>query len=270
MSAFQISYNVSPNARDEPSNAISTVPVGSIILNSATKIPDGYLLCDGSFVSRGGYADLFAVVGTTWGAGDGTPVAFSTTSPTGFGNRVYINLTTGVGGSYYTPGTIFTMTGGASGYSGYVWTVYASVVGGQLAASATSGGVPVVFGTGTDTTPGYLTINTPTLFTLPNTSGKTIRGTAATTYTLAATGGADSKVITSANLPPHRHSFPTPGGINIISAGSTQVLGTGWNSTSIYTNASGTFQEDGTTAVADTAVDIRNSWVALQYIVRAY
>jgi microcystin-dependent protein len=32
---------------------------------------DGWLLADGSAVSRTTYADLFGVIGTTWGAGDG-------------------------------------------------------------------------------------------------------------------------------------------------------------------------------------------------------
>lgn len=34
--------------------------------------PQGWLLCNGSAVSRTVYADLFAVVGTAYGAGDGT------------------------------------------------------------------------------------------------------------------------------------------------------------------------------------------------------
>lgn len=34
--------------------------------------PTGYLLCDGSAVSRTTYADLFAVLSTTYGVGDGS------------------------------------------------------------------------------------------------------------------------------------------------------------------------------------------------------
>ena len=34
--------------------------------------PDGYLMCDGSAVSRTYYAELFAAIGTTYGAGDGS------------------------------------------------------------------------------------------------------------------------------------------------------------------------------------------------------
>lgn len=35
------------------------------------KIPDGWLLCDGSSVSRDLFKELFSVIGTTWGEGDG-------------------------------------------------------------------------------------------------------------------------------------------------------------------------------------------------------
>lgn len=34
--------------------------------------PTGYLLCDGTAVSRTTYAGLYAVIGTTYGTGDGT------------------------------------------------------------------------------------------------------------------------------------------------------------------------------------------------------
>ena len=38
---------------------------------SSTVVPDGYLLCDGRAVSRTTYADLFKVIGITYGSGDG-------------------------------------------------------------------------------------------------------------------------------------------------------------------------------------------------------
>ena len=44
--------------------------VGAIKPWTKSTAPDGYLLCDGSAVSRTTYADLFAVVGTTYGTGD--------------------------------------------------------------------------------------------------------------------------------------------------------------------------------------------------------
>jgi microcystin-dependent protein len=44
---------------------------GMVIGYTGTDTPSGYLECDGGAVSRATYADLFAVLGTTWGAGDG-------------------------------------------------------------------------------------------------------------------------------------------------------------------------------------------------------
>ena len=53
---------------------IGGAPVGQVVAwsGSASSLPTGYLLCDGSAVSRSTYAPLFAVVGTTHGAGDGS------------------------------------------------------------------------------------------------------------------------------------------------------------------------------------------------------
>jgi len=45
---------------------------GDLKLSLATVPPPGWLLCDGSAISRGTYANLFAVFGTTYGAGDGS------------------------------------------------------------------------------------------------------------------------------------------------------------------------------------------------------
>jgi len=45
---------------------------GGIQPFGGSSVPTGYLACDGSAVSRTTYADLFAVIGTTYGAGDGS------------------------------------------------------------------------------------------------------------------------------------------------------------------------------------------------------
>ena len=50
----------------------SLVPTGSILSYPGTSIPEGYLLANGQAVSRTLYADLFAVYGETYGAGDGS------------------------------------------------------------------------------------------------------------------------------------------------------------------------------------------------------
>ncbi len=48
------------------------VPTGTILLYSVSSAPDGYLICNGATVSRSTYSSLFAVVGTTFGSGNGT------------------------------------------------------------------------------------------------------------------------------------------------------------------------------------------------------
>jgi hypothetical protein len=44
---------------------------GQAFLGPVSAIPSGWLLCDGSAVSRIDYAALYSVIGTYWGAGDG-------------------------------------------------------------------------------------------------------------------------------------------------------------------------------------------------------
>ena len=51
---------------------IEGVNTGIILPWSDSTAPSGFLECDGSAVSRTTYANLFAVVGTTWGVGDGS------------------------------------------------------------------------------------------------------------------------------------------------------------------------------------------------------
>jgi len=51
---------------------IEGIPTATIIPWSDSSVPTGYLECDGSAVSRTTYAALFAVVGTTYGTGDGS------------------------------------------------------------------------------------------------------------------------------------------------------------------------------------------------------
>ena len=47
-------------------------PSGFIGSFGGSTVPSGWLLCDGSAVSRSTYSNLFSALGTTWGAGDGS------------------------------------------------------------------------------------------------------------------------------------------------------------------------------------------------------
>ena len=76
----------SPNATTYPSsqavanessriiNIMSTVvPTGGMLLwHSNVAIPSGFLVCNGQAISRSTYANLFSVIGTSYGAGDGS------------------------------------------------------------------------------------------------------------------------------------------------------------------------------------------------------
>jgi microcystin-dependent protein len=48
------------------------VPSGTVIWYAANTAPTGYLKANGALVSRSTYASLFAAIGTTFGAGDGS------------------------------------------------------------------------------------------------------------------------------------------------------------------------------------------------------
>lgn len=56
------------------SNAIvgDTLPIGAMVPYPSNTIPDNWLLCDGSAISRTTYSLLFSVLGTSHGSGDGS------------------------------------------------------------------------------------------------------------------------------------------------------------------------------------------------------
>lgn len=58
------SYNVD--------NSVYAVPIGTILSYSAAIPPVGFLVCDGSEVSKSTYADLFEVIGDTYGTATDT------------------------------------------------------------------------------------------------------------------------------------------------------------------------------------------------------
>lgn len=77
------------------------VPTGGIMPFAGTSSPGGWLLCDGTAISRSTYSILFLVIGTTYGSGNGT----TTFNLPDFRNRMPI----GVSESYNLG-----ITGGAS------------------------------------------------------------------------------------------------------------------------------------------------------------
>lgn len=60
------------NEDNQPTNDIISGYVGEIKMFGFSGVPAHCLACDGSAVSRTTYPELFAAIGTTWGAGDGS------------------------------------------------------------------------------------------------------------------------------------------------------------------------------------------------------
>lgn len=71
-----------PNGRDikiwinpedmASSSDYGSLPIGSIISYSGETAPEGYSICDGKELNRETYKELFSIIGTTFGNGDGT------------------------------------------------------------------------------------------------------------------------------------------------------------------------------------------------------
>jgi microcystin-dependent protein len=69
-------------------------PTGGIMMWGTGTAPTGYLLCAGAAVSRSTYAALFAVIGTTFGVGDGS----TTFNVPNYTNRMPYGATVGTTG----------------------------------------------------------------------------------------------------------------------------------------------------------------------------
>ena len=75
------------------------VPTGGMMMWGTASAPTGYLLCNGSAVSRTTYSALFAVIGTAFGSGDGSTTFtlpdFRDRFPVGAGTTYSANSTGG-------------------------------------------------------------------------------------------------------------------------------------------------------------------------------
>lgn len=178
---------------------------------AGASIPNGWLECDGSPILRANYTLLFAAIGTTWGAGDGS-TTFNLPDMRG---RVAIGAGTG------------TIAEVATASSGNGFTVASNsakwLTGQQVVLSALSG-----FATTATAGPTYFVVRisatnirlattlvlaqngTPDI-TISGSGSVTITGTL-TARTLAEKGGEESHAMTSTELLAHTHPFQQQGG----------------------------------------------------------
>ena len=85
------------------SSSQNQFPTGIVQMYGGTAAPTGWLLCNGTAVSRTTYANLFAVCSTTYGTGDGS----TTFNVPNFSSRIPIGVGTGSGLTARTLGTSY-------------------------------------------------------------------------------------------------------------------------------------------------------------------
>lgn len=102
---------------------IESLPIGTVIAMAANYAPSGYVLCNGSAVSRSTYSDLFDKIGTTYGSGNGsttfnlpnlTNKFIQGSGTAGTVKRAYVELPDHIHafGDYYNNSGVFIATDG--------------------------------------------------------------------------------------------------------------------------------------------------------------
>jgi len=160
---------------------IKVLPSGMICMHGAAAAPSGWLLCEGSSVSRTTYSELFATIGTTYGVGDGS----TTFTLPNFQDRAPY------GASTFTLGST---TAGEINGSGQNTSGTGNTGTGTTGASTTGTGTTGASTTGTGTTGS----GGPTTHTL----------TTATFATSAKDSSTSSAVTAVSDHASHTHSIP--------------------------------------------------------------
>ena len=198
-------------------DGIAAMPAGSIQPWPSNAIPDGWLLCDGSAVSRTTYSDLFNVLAPVQNAqftvrvlqapntGSGYVYVFeSGTLITGTPFQLKGSVPPNVGTYHRCLFTPFDIGGGQgtkyvlNSASGFIFT--------------NSGLLNQAFTLVADRTFPYGFVESTDTFNLPNIKGRTIVGRDASQTefdVLGETGGAKTHTLTTAEIPAHSHTGTT-------------------------------------------------------------
>ena len=211
---------------------------GMISMYGGSSAPTGFLLCNGQTVSRTTYANLFSVISTNYGVGDGSTTFnvpdLRSSFPVGFGQKV--KTFTFEDADVNTSTDVITV-----GSNDYLYT-------GQSVALTNSGGA---LPTGLSATTYYVIRESATTIKLATSRANADDGTAVditaasgggthtltltlTDRTIGAEGGEENHQITTEELASHSHSYPFDNGSGsnavvqpgaITSAGFTSVNG---------------------------------------------
>lgn len=289
------SYNVAPDIIDAGQGGGSgnivnnSLPLGVVVpfagivgFNGGSGVPEKWELCDGRQLRTDTYADLFNMVGFTYG------IAPSTQVQTGIGNYSYNSNTLTF--SLSSP-NVFMQVGGVVRPAGFTTISGEDLNGTYVLITATPniGAVGVATGTFIQPVAGVgngnlfgsgFSMNRAS-FSTPNLVSRFPLGASTTTTpSNASTGGSATTTLTITNLPPHSHTLwrggaqANQGSTNADWIGSPNVdtgLATGGN---IYratdTPATGTrVQQVGQDGTGQTAFSTLNPYLALNYIIHA-
>lgn len=197
------------------------IPSGALMDYAGTTEPTGWLFCAGQAVSRTTYANLFAAIGTAFGAGDGS----TTFNVPDFRGRVAAGRDD-MGGTNAQRLTVVlngTTTAGSAVITGLSSTanlaVGMTVIGSTIPAGRTIASIDsatqVTLNSGTSVTAGTAT---------------SLRFGLLDGITLGAAGGDDTHTLTTPQMPSHTHTLP---------AYSTSAIGAGATSGILNTYGSG-------------------------------
>jgi microcystin-dependent protein len=246
-------------------------PTGTITMFGGSSAPSGWLLCDGTAVSRTTYASLFAVTSTTYGTGDGS----TTFNLPDLRSRTAIGAGTGTKIATFSSraSNVITVTGLTNANNNEFQT-------GVLVRYSTSGSVITGLINNTDY---YVVRVSNTTFSLATTRANAVAGTVITltsdgsgtqtfTVTLTArsagnTGGEENHSLTTTELPSHLHGENyTNGAGNGLPAYTGSNAGQTGISSTPNTGNNGRLNTDNTGG--DAAHNIMSPFVVVNYIIK--
>ena len=264
------------------------MPIGSVIpfagvvgSNGSFGVPTNWLLCDGREVRNDTYADLYNVIGFTYGVAPAVSVLSGIGAYSYTANTLTFNITTANTfvkvGTYVRPAD-FTTTTGADINGTYVLITSAPAIGGTGTGVGTFANP--ISGTGSGNATGSHSVNRASI-TTPNMVSKFPLGASTTTSpSNASTGGSATTTLTITNLPPHSHTLwrggvqATISSVNPDNMGvpnvDTGLAGGGNIYRATDTPTSGSrVQQVGQDGTGQTAFSTLNPYLALNYIIHA-
>lgn len=197
-------------------------PTGAILAFAGSAAPAGWLLCDGSAVSRTAYAALFAAIATAYGAGDGT----STFNLPDLRGRTAVGKDD-MGGA---PANRLQVATTVSTTSGSATATVASAANLAIGMFVQSANIPV----GTTITAISGTAVTLSANATATAGGTTARFSVLTdAQNLGASGGNQVHTLVIAQMPAHTHTYNdwNSGGTGTIASGGNFAVGVPTGST---------------------------------------